>query len=192
VTAALADSPFADVASLEAAAGLPREEFERQLEEHREHAARLALRRESASVARARADTCTDDELTAASERAGADAERDRARADLAAERGAVAHAASTTADAGLRRGLADRTEDEDRITELQRDIDLAELVLGTSTDAASRMSLSSYALAALFAGVRSEEHTSELQSRFDLVCRLLLAQINQAHAAHDRPRRRG
>src|SRR5207249_12276022 len=26
-----------------------------------------------------------------------------------------------------------------------------------------------------LFEGVRSEEHTSELQSRFDLVCRLLL-----------------
>src|SRR5699024_12526581 len=26
-----------------------------------------------------------------------------------------------------------------------------------------------------LFIGVRSEEHTSELQSRFDLVCRLLL-----------------
>src|SRR5699024_11653525 len=29
--------------------------------------------------------------------------------------------------------------------------------------------------LAALFIDVRSEEHTSELQSRFDLVCRLLL-----------------
>src|SRR5699024_11791074 len=27
---------------------------------------------------------------------------------------------------------------------------------------------------------VRSEEHTSELQSRFDLVCRLLLEQINR------------
>src|SRR5699024_12434886 len=27
----------------------------------------------------------------------------------------------------------------------------------------------------AFFPGVRSEEHTSELQSRFDLVCRLLL-----------------
>src|SRR5699024_11664785 len=27
----------------------------------------------------------------------------------------------------------------------------------------------------ALFGGMRSEEHTSELQSRFDLVCRLLL-----------------
>src|SRR5699024_12651162 len=30
-------------------------------------------------------------------------------------------------------------------------------------------------ALVADFAGIRSEEHTSELQSRFDLVCRLLL-----------------
>src|SRR5699024_11412221 len=28
-----------------------------------------------------------------------------------------------------------------------------------------------------LLAGLRSEEHTSELQSRFDLVCRLLLEQ---------------
>src|SRR5699024_11459180 len=28
-------------------------------------------------------------------------------------------------------------------------------------------------------AGVRSEEHTSELQSRFDLVCRLLLEKTN-------------
>src|SRR5438067_9859326 len=27
--------------------------------------------------------------------------------------------------------------------------------------------------------GIRSEEHTSELQSRFDLVCRLLLAKKN-------------
>src|SRR5699024_12785761 len=30
------------------------------------------------------------------------------------------------------------------------------------------------------FGGERSEEHTSELQSRFDLVCRLLLAQKNR------------
>src|SRR5699024_11443195 len=29
------------------------------------------------------------------------------------------------------------------------------------------------------FAGTRSEEHTSELQSRFDLVCRLLLEKKN-------------
>src|SRR5207249_11162809 len=31
----------------------------------------------------------------------------------------------------------------------------------------------------AAFFGVRSEEHTSELQSRFDLVCRLLLEKKN-------------
>src|SRR5207249_9594156 len=29
------------------------------------------------------------------------------------------------------------------------------------------------------FSGMRSEEHTSELQSRFDLVCRLLLEKKN-------------
>src|SRR5699024_11465750 len=31
-----------------------------------------------------------------------------------------------------------------------------------------------------VFAGGRSEEHTSELQSRFDLVCRLLLEKKNR------------
>src|SRR5699024_6344092 len=30
--------------------------------------------------------------------------------------------------------------------------------------------------------GLRSEEHTSELQSRFDLVCRLLLEKKNERH----------
>src|SRR5207249_10645137 len=30
------------------------------------------------------------------------------------------------------------------------------------------------------FSGLRSEEHTSELQSRFDLVCRLLLEKIKK------------
>src|SRR5438067_5572587 len=38
--------------------------------------------------------------------------------------------------------------------------------------------------------GVRSEEHTSELQSRFDLVCRLLLEKKNISHLTHLRPRR--
>src|SRR5438067_6648542 len=31
----------------------------------------------------------------------------------------------------------------------------------------------------------RSEEHTSELQSRFDLVCRLLLEKKNEQHTRH-------
>lgn len=181
LTAALAGSPFADRASLEAAAGLPLEDFERQLDAHREHAARLALRRESPAVIRAQEDTRTDEELTTATRRAGADAERDRARADVAAEHGAVAHAAATTAHAGFRRGLADRTEDEDRITELQRDIDLAELVLGTSSDATSRMSLSSYALAALFADVAV--HASD---------RLVDMTAGRYRLEHDLERRRG
>src|SRR5207249_9074784 len=39
----------------------------------------------------------------------------------------------------------------------------------------------------------RSEEHTSELQSRFDLVCRLLLEKKNNSHALaqHNRAARR-
>src|SRR5699024_11339340 len=32
---------------------------------------------------------------------------------------------------------------------------------------------------------LRSEEHTSELQSRFDLVCRLLLAKKKNIHETH-------
>src|SRR5699024_11965962 len=40
------------------------------------------------------------------------------------------------------------------------------------------RLGLPFLAVAALLAG-RSEEHTSELQSRFDLVCRLLLEKKN-------------
>src|SRR5699024_11878452 len=33
---------------------------------------------------------------------------------------------------------------------------------------------------------IRSEEHTSELQSRFDLVCRLLLEKKKKTERAHD------
>src|SRR5699024_12350103 len=38
--------------------------------------------------------------------------------------------------------------------------------------------------LTPLMTAVRSEEHTSELQSRFDLVCRLLLEKKNAPNAA--------
>src|SRR5438067_7542555 len=38
-------------------------------------------------------------------------------------------------------------------------------------------------------AAPRSEEHTSELQSRFDLVCRLLLEKKNNREKAHPRLR---
>src|SRR5699024_12385473 len=45
------------------------------------------------------------------------------------------------------------------------------------SPTCAMRTCLSSAVVAAELKQVRSEEHTSELQSRFDLVCRLLLEQ---------------
>src|SRR5699024_11380573 len=38
----------------------------------------------------------------------------------------------------------------------------------------------------AMFMGMRSEEHTSELQSRFDLVCRLLLEKKNYTNCRSD------
>src|SRR5438309_7234419 len=37
-----------------------------------------------------------------------------------------------------------------------------------------------------IFVGSRSEEHTSELQSQFHLVCRLLLEKKKRAPARHD------
>src|SRR6266513_5124308 len=37
----------------------------------------------------------------------------------------------------------------------------------------------------------RSEEHTSELQSRFDLVCRLLLEKKKKKHHPHPSPQKK-
>src|SRR5207249_5026324 len=42
-----------------------------------------------------------------------------------------------------------------------------------------------SAAVLSIVALLRSEEHTSELQSRFDLVCRLLLEKKNVRQASH-------
>src|SRR5699024_12139376 len=44
---------------------------------------------------------------------------------------------------------------------------------------ASQRGEISARAIASWAASTRSEEHTSELQSRFDLVCRLLLEEKN-------------
>src|SRR5699024_11238466 len=43
---------------------------------------------------------------------------------------------------------------------------------------------------APVFLSIRSEEHTSELQSRFDLVCRLLLEKKKQKRDTTERHRR--
>lgn len=181
LTTALAESSFPDAASLEAAANLPLNELERQLEAHRDHAARLALRREAPSIIRAHADTASDDNLATGSQQAGAAAELDRARADAAAEHGAVAYATARSAYDEFRRALTERSEDEDRLAALEQDIDIAELVLGTSTEAASRMSLSSFALASLFGDVA--DHASD---------RLTDMTSGRYRFEHDMERRRG
>src|SRR5438105_8238740 len=57
----------------------------------------------------------------------------------------------------------------------------------GSSRRSASdtRSSASSSRIQALVHSARSEEHTSELQSRVDLVCRLLLEKKKQQRTAH-------
>src|SRR5699024_12302145 len=52
-------------------------------------------------------------------------------------------------------------------------------------TPAAARRETSGAALQP-FRAARSEEHTSELQSRFELVCRLLLEKKNRRHKHND------
>src|SRR5699024_11573725 len=59
---------------------------------------------------------------------------------------------------------------------------DLPVLLLSGKQDPVGDMGAGVERLAKYYraAGVRSEEHTSELQSRFDLVCRLLLEKKNK------------
>src|SRR5699024_11356453 len=58
--------------------------------------------------------------------------------------------------------------------------------IYGTHTKRSPKISfamsepLSAHAMLIIESGCRSEEHTSELQSRFDLVCRLLLEKKNE------------
>src|SRR5437868_12710411 len=54
-----------------------------------------------------------------------------------------------------------------------------SDLVCGSSGPARGRRSRSGCSSSARSSQPRSEEHTSELQSRFDLVCRLLLEKKN-------------
>ena len=145
--------PFADVEALEAAAALSLDRLEAQVEEQRSRASRLALRRKSGCHRRALTDSAQDAELAESSARTAAHAESLQARSDAAAQRAAVVRAAAVRAHDAYSQVAADRAENEAQVEELLRDIDAAELVLGTSSDAASRMSLSSFALASLLRG---------------------------------------
>src|SRR5437868_13223838 len=66
------------------------------------------------------------------------------------------------------------------------------EPVKGADVDDAARRVIESRGLGQYFTHRRrrSEEHTSELQSRFDLVCRLLLEKKNTAEARRSNSRR--
>src|SRR5699024_11392319 len=55
----------------------------------------------------------------------------------------------------------------------------------GQEVELAKRVEAGLYAEQKLKGEERSEEHTSELQSRFDLVCRLLLEKKKIAHNTH-------
>ena len=181
LTAALAESEFADAPALEEAARLPLDRLEEQQEAHRAQATRLALRRDTEQVRRARADTATHDELRDATARAQERAAGLHAQADGARQRALLAHDRSATAHAALDRARRQRGADEERQDELARDIDVAELVLGTSNEAASRMSLSSFALAALFEEVAA--HATD---------RLVDMTAGRYRLLHDLERRRG
>src|SRR5699024_12407582 len=65
---------------------------------------------------------------------------------------------------------LCDGTVDENRVENYERALDLRTAVASVSYDFEGVHYRREY-----FTSHRSEEHTSELQSRFDLVCRLLL-----------------
>src|SRR5207249_5175568 len=56
------------------------------------------------------------------------------------------------------------------------------ELLLGKRIVELSRVQLEDEGGKQIVEAVRSEEHTSELQSRFDLVCRLLLEKKKKKH----------
>src|SRR5699024_11218062 len=58
-------------------------------------------------------------------------------------------------------------------------ELDAGGTAVGSLTNAVERAGGMITALDVAAAGHRSEEHTSELQSRFDLVCRLLLEKKN-------------
>src|SRR5699024_12265607 len=62
-----------------------------------------------------------------------------------------------------------------------RRSSDLSSAIFwGVSPSSFKRFSFSTFSTVhTVFLPVRSEEHTSELQSRFDLVCRLLLEKKN-------------
>ncbi|WP_291796083.1 SMC family ATPase [Brevibacterium sp.] len=154
---ALGDSPFADEEDLAAAAALPLSRLEADVTQAQTNAARLQDRAASPQVRRALEDPLGDEELAARAAAAASTAQDWRERAEEARNLAAIAGSAAGQARASRREAEAARGDEEAQLREWLADIDLAELVQGTSRDAAQRMSLSSFALTAAFAEVAAQ-----------------------------------
>src|SRR5438067_10750493 len=69
--------------------------------------------------------------------------------------------------------------------TTLFRSVNTAIATIAAAENAGTSLGTLNQAIKPCFSNVsRSEEHTSELQSRFDLVCRLLLEKKNEDNAS--------
>src|SRR2546421_6981479 len=75
------------------------------------------------------------------------------------------------------------RRDAGESIEDVSRFLDHSSLALATNGPAAARRPGRSKWGARAAAAIRSEEHTSELQSRSDLVCRLLLEKKKDTHS---------
>lgn len=158
--AALEEQGFSRAEEVETATASDVHALESELRGQQDRAARIEALRSEGWWDRARTDTASDDRLAAA--RAEAEAVREKADRDCADARGrlAVAEEHLERLSARSTRFLTTEEPREGELTALRDDVAIAGLVHATSPDNTKRMTLTSYALAALFADVAA--HASE------------------------------
>lgn len=171
--AALRASPFDSEAQLLAARDLDPDRLAAEAEAHQALLTRITMMRESAWFPAASRDTESEEALLAACDRAEEAEVRYRERERRAVESLAVAQERCRDIT-GLRSAfLAEAAAEETELGELRADVALAGLVQATSPDNLRRISLSSYALVALFADVAanaSERLRVMSRGRYSLV----------------------
>lgn len=170
---ALRASPFDSEAELLAARDLDPDRLAAEAAAHQELLTRITVMRESAWFSAASRDTEPEETLLADCARAEDAEVRFRERAHRAVEALAVAQERCRDIT-GLRSTfLTAAAAEEDELGELRADVALAGLVQATSPDNLRRISLSSYALVALFADVAanaSERLRVMSRGRYSLV----------------------
>ncbi|QCP05726.1 AAA family ATPase [Brevibacterium sp. CS2] len=170
---ALRASPFTSESELLSARNLDPDVLSSQAAQHQALLTRITVMRESAWFPAASRDTAPEEELLSACARAEDAEVRFRERARRAVESLAVAEDRCRDIT-GLRTTFLDEAAvEEDELGELRADVALAGLVQATSPDNLRRISLSSYALVALFADVAanaSERLRVMSRGRYSLV----------------------